>query len=932
MKRVILLVGLLICANLLINAQDRFKIRTDSFVWKVFATDKFDIHYYEEVSPLIGDVAKVLDETAYEYEKRLDIQLKNRIPVVIYANTHHFSQTNIIDSLIDENVGGFSELMKRRLVMPFNGDMHAFRLILRHELIHIFQYEFLFPDSTLIAGIYSNMVMPPLWLIEGMAEYFSGNIQTEGMMMLRESVLSDSVIQIALQDEYMFSRYGYYSYKLSQSFLQFLAERYGEKKIVHYFKILGRSFKRDIYEEFKKIYGVSLNHVSELWLEELKKTYWLEAAAKESPYDAFSVIHFSDDERVSVFMPVASPTGEVIAAYSNHKYESNIVLIHAVSGELIKNLTAGYQDRRYEYIKITPSNLVWHPDGDSLFFVVRDNGTDHIAQMSIFSGEITRYPTQGITSIRSLSISEDSRYCIFSAVKGLYTDIFRLDLKTLETSQLTNDIYHETSVAVHAGVIYYLTVREYGDEIHALSVEGGRSKPLYRNDAISSLSVEDGKIYFDRAFGHAYYVCMLNPENGTVYQLTETFNSTRYPTVRKNQLFFTMVRNNKYIIGKKTIDFSQMTILEDYSNPQNMVKIIPDISFISELKEKSVLYRPVLKPDYLTGSFEYNTSGYFRSYSTIMGTDMMGDYRFRLDFDMSSITSFDDINLQLQYNYLKHRIIWGGALFFWKNSYISRYNWRYDYSEQLAGGGVSALYPFSPKNAGEFALRIYQKTITFPYFEETERNMAFSIYGGFIHDATKWQGYYHPLSGYKMRLGSELTLPLTSDSLNYGTAFWDARKYLRISSRMSIAQRFVYGESWGDDAPLYKVGGINTVRGYSNESLQGTRMFLYNLEIRFPLTDYLQFSLPFGIPPLRGLLFYDMAFTGMGSDPFQLFIQQNNKMYFGPNVKGSVGTGVRMYLGGFFHLKFDWAWKTDFANVYTDKDATTFHFGIAQDF
>ncbi len=932
MKKMFLVVSISLILGVSAFAQSRFKIRTDSFVWRVYSTEKFDIHYYKEVAPVIAEVAQVLDETAVEYEKRLDITLKNRIPVVIYANTNHFAQTNTIDALLDENVGGFSELMKRRLVMPFNGDMQAFRLILRHELIHIFQYEFLFPDTTFIAGLYSNMIMPPLWLIEGMAEYFSGNIQTEGMMMLRENVLSDTVIPIALEDDYVFSYYGYYSYKLSQSFLYFLAERYGERKIVQYFKILGRSFKRDVRDEFKRIFGVSIINASDLWLEELKKNYWLEAATKESPFDAFTVVQFTDDERVSVFMPVLSPTGEVIAAYSNHKYEGNIVLINAQTGALIKNLTAGYQDRRYEYIKITPSNLVWHPDGDSLFFVVRENGVDHISQISIFSGAITRFDNRSFTSIRSLSVSEDGNYLLFSAVQGLYTDIFCYNLHSHEITQLTDDVYHETSVGETKGKIYYLTTREYGDEIHSISLSGGMSTVLYRNDAIASLSVYDGNVFFDRAFGHAYYVCMLNPVTGNVYQLTETFNSTRYPTVRNNTLVFSMVRKNTYIIGKKKFDTNDLVKIEDNALPTHMVQIIPNTSFLDVVNEKSFDYKPVLRPDYLSGSFEYNTSGYFRSYSTIMGTDMLGDYRFRLDFDMSSVTSFDDINVQLQYNYLKHRAVWGGALYFWKNSYISLHDWRYDYTEQLAGGTASIMYPFTPKNAVEAAILVYQKTVTYPYFDDTKRNMAFVLYTGFIHDATKWFGYYHPVTGYKVRLGLEKALPITSDSLQYGTLFTDSRKYLMLSPRMSIAQRLVYGESWGENAPLFKIGGINTVRGFKEESLQGTNILLYNLEIRFPLTDYLQFSLPFGIPPLRGLLFYDMAYTGMGSDTLRLFTSKNGSTVFSEHVHGSVGTGVRMYLGSFFHLKFDWAWETDFANIYTDEHHRTFHFGISQDF
>ena len=916
-----------------VAGQERYKIRTKDFQWQVYKSDRFDVYYYPEEQAVIPEVVQILEQTAIEYERRLEITLKNRIPVIIYATLKDFAQTNTTDSILDENIGGFSEMLKRRLVMPFNGDMYAFRSILRHELVHIFQYEFLYPEKSIIASLYSQMSTPPLWVIEGMAEYFSDNWQAEGLMSLRENVLSDTVIPIALEDDYVFSYYGYYSYKLSQSFVQFLVKRYGEHAFIQYFKSIGRRFNRDIKDEFRNIYPISLQIASDIWLEDLKKTYWIEAAEKPSPYDLFSVIGLKDEENASILMPVFSPNGDVVAAYSNLKDEGNILIINAITGELIDNVTAGNQDRAYDYVKIAPSNLQWHPNGEVLFAVVKETSNDAVIAFNVLTGEMTFYRFEGIDSILSIAVSDDGSKLAFSGIKGLYSNIFTYSFNDSTLTQTTNDPYLKKSVTVNGNSIVFLTTREYGDEIHQVGFEPFSSETvLYRSDSILSVSANNGLIYFERAFGHAFNICAIDPIVGTVWQFTEAFNSTLYPSVRNNTMIFSMIRKNRYILGKMTLDPEKKTVIVDNTLPSRFLPLKISSLDIQTLKDGSFTYKPVMRADYLTGSFQYDTSGYFRSYSTIMGTDMLGDYRFLLNFDISSINSLDDINVQFQFNYLKNRPIWGGSLYFWKNKFYSLTNWHNDYSEQLAGATASIIYPLSPKNAVEGAVTIYQKTVNYPYYDFTERNMSYGLYAAFNHDATKWWGYYHPIYGYKGQFIIEKTFGITSDSLIYTTLFSDLRHYTKISRRMSIAQRVVFGDSFGEDPQMFKIGGINTVRGYDDESLRGTKMFLYNLEIRFPLTDFLQFSLPFGLPPLRGVLFYDMAYTGNEGDPFVLIEDRSGRNKFSDFTHGSVGMGVRSYLGGFFFLKFDWAWKTDFSQIYTGSGDSMFHFGIAQDF
>ena len=67
---------------------------------------------------------------------------------------------------------GFAELFKHRIVIPFTGSLEAFREVIFHELIHIFQYDIIYqkPHARIYSGEF--LYSPPLWFIEGDGRLF----------------------------------------------------------------------------------------------------------------------------------------------------------------------------------------------------------------------------------------------------------------------------------------------------------------------------------------------------------------------------------------------------------------------------------------------------------------------------------------------------------------------------------------------------------------------------------------------------------------------------------------------------------------------------------------------------------------------------------------------------------------------------------------
>ena len=452
------------------------------------------------------------------------------------------------------------------------------------------------------------------------------------------------------------------------------------------------------------------------------------------------------------------------------------------------------------------------------------------------------------------------------------------------------------------------------------------SRQLYVTDNIGSLDCHGEMLYFDRNFGDALYICSYGLADGAVRLITDSLNSTRNPSVSDEMMMFNIYRGDRYLTARIYRDSYANTLVEEELLPSRYEPLFLGPEDGAYVAENSRKYKVKLRPDIIGGSIEYNTGGYFRSYTSVMGADVMGDYRFLVNFDLTSVENFEDIDMLLSFNYRKMRYGLTVSAYGWKDYFFDENTIFLDYSEKYTGGLINMSYPLTQKDRIEGGLSVYDRKTDYYNLGYEYHDMAYASYISFVRDASRSWGYYHPLSGHRIRVTYERSFPLTDDSLEYSTVIADLRKYVKLSGRLSAAFRCVYGSSSGDDAVLFKVGGIDTVRGYGYEDIRGNEILVANAELRFPLIDYIIMPVRgFFISYVRGNIFADLAYAGDSGGEMRIFDDGR----LGSASYGSVGFGARLYLGSFLNLKFDWAYRTDL----NDFDGEpVFQFGISQDY
>src|SRR5476651_1700316 len=185
----------------------RNKVQYEHFDWHVMKAPHFDLYTYPAESAVVHDAGR-LAERWYVRHSDSFRHTFDRKSLIFYADQPDFQQTNVIGEQLTEGTGGVTEGLRTRVIMPFTGIYADNDHVLGHELVHVFQYSVAESGP----GGLARLNTLPLWLIEGMAEYFSlGRDDPLTAMWLRDAAERDrlpTIHQLNTDSRFFPYRYG----------------------------------------------------------------------------------------------------------------------------------------------------------------------------------------------------------------------------------------------------------------------------------------------------------------------------------------------------------------------------------------------------------------------------------------------------------------------------------------------------------------------------------------------------------------------------------------------------------------------------------------------------------------------------------------------------------------------------------------------------
>lgn len=403
--------------------------------WSTLQTMHFDIYYPRGEDEFGRVVALMAEETYYTLKDQLTFPIGSRIPVMFYSSKTNFQSTNIIYPLLTEGVGGFTESLRNRVAIPFDGSYSDLEELLAHELTHA--YTNALEDGVANALRSMRPTSFPFWFSEGLPEYLSiGGESDYNNMFILDMVVNDKLPPLQ-------NLGGYYAYRLGESFLAYLARSYGKDKVTEYYYTLRSSNGLD--NATKKVFGLEFDDLESRWRYQLKRDFYPLVESQGIPVE--SLEKRSDSKKKGAYfnlMPRFSPDGSRYVWFSSAESRYSVWMgsLHGLSEP--RRILKGEATGKIEEFHYFRSNLSWFPDNRRVAFAAKTANGDRIHILDVDRRKIVRtIAPAGMSAIYELDVAPDGRSLVFAGQQGMRCDLFLMDMESENLTRITDDLYND---------------------------------------------------------------------------------------------------------------------------------------------------------------------------------------------------------------------------------------------------------------------------------------------------------------------------------------------------------------------------------------------------------------------------------------------------------------------------------------------------------
>jgi len=513
--------------------------------WKTFETDHFQIHFYEGSEGTAREGAFVAEKIypfvtqLYKYEplEKTDIVFLDTDDISNGAAYYYDNKILIWATPMDFELRGSHRWLQN---------------VITHEYTHIVSMQksmkagLRFPGAYLqwlgyedekrkdVLYGYPNKIVSyaipgttvPPWLAEGTAQYmYEGadwdNWDTHRDMILRDRVMNNNLLTLTEMNTFGKSGIGNEStYNAGYKFCRFIALSYGANKLKEIILALSSPLQFSVSNAIEKSIGISGNELYDLYKKSLDNGYDLLTQSIRSTKVQGRIIA---GEGTANLHPVWSPNGKHIAYLSNEEndfFGQTDLFVYDLEANNAENIQSG-----------VVSAPTWNNNGVTLYYAKK-----------------AKYPNK----------------------KGSkYFDLYEFDLKTEQETRLTKDARAFSPYFVPMdSTLIYLATQDGGQNIYRIDLKSQKTQQLTNFEdrrMLSSLAYDEEKnrILFDVTRNHfrdIAYLSLADSTHGLVFANREW--DERDINISVGQLIYSDDRSgvfNLYVIDEKTMTGGYIT-------------------------------------------------------------------------------------------------------------------------------------------------------------------------------------------------------------------------------------------------------------------------------------------------------------------------------------------------------------------------------------
>jgi hypothetical protein len=399
-------------------------VQYDRFRWRVIETEHFLVHYYPSIEDRAPDAARMAERSYARLSRLMSHQFAEKKPILLYGSSADFAQSNVFGDL-GEGTGGVTDFLRQRMAQFFTGDMASFEHVFQHEMVHVFQYD-IFSRGRAGANFGAlAQVQPPLWMMEGMAEYFSiGHKHPWTDAWVRDAILNDALPTITQMTERPDL---YFPYRYGFSVWQYVGQRWGDDVIA---EIMNSIPSIGIERAFRRETGLGLEELSTQWQAAMREKFAPAIAQLDRPR-TFAEPLLSQRRSggiANLFVaPALSPDAKYISfigygSLARGEVFPDLFLADAKTGKRITRLVKSSTNPDFEQLRFIYSQPSFSQDGKLIAFTGQRSGRDVLYLMDVARRKVIRRIEPPVDAVLNPSFSPDGRQIVFSGLSGGVTD------------------------------------------------------------------------------------------------------------------------------------------------------------------------------------------------------------------------------------------------------------------------------------------------------------------------------------------------------------------------------------------------------------------------------------------------------------------------------------------------------------------------------
>ncbi len=401
-------------------------------MWQRYNFEEFEVYFTASGKSTAIYAAKSAHKYLEELEEKLDLEIEEKLQIVVYNTQSEFRQSNIgLTNDENSNIGGVTKTSGEKVFIYFDGIHKHLNEQIKSGIADIAINKIMYGTNWREAIRSSTVLSLPSWFKEGLLAYLKQDWNTE-----IDNKIKDAISTGKFQNLNWLERED--AELAGIALWNYVGSVYGEKMIPNIIYLTRMS--RSVESGFLFSIGASLANISSNFVHYYKEKYKVDDMSKQ-PVLAKD-LELKTKKRYTTYQQFKVSPDSKFASFVTYELGQYKIWIEEIATRKRKRIGKGsYKlDRIPDY---TYPVTVWHPNSTTLVYTEEKKGSLALNLYDVNTKKTETRNVLRLQKILSMNYNPTGNKIVLSAVANGQTDIYIYNPIGNSQKRITNDFYDD---------------------------------------------------------------------------------------------------------------------------------------------------------------------------------------------------------------------------------------------------------------------------------------------------------------------------------------------------------------------------------------------------------------------------------------------------------------------------------------------------------